>query len=99
MSAKGQLIEFFRESNKNPWSSKSMEVQLFELQVEQLKHDEKYHKEICSLSVQNRINHMSLHFAKYTGQISEMVYSEQDIKGNDGLKRTITDIFVIVFSY
>ncbi len=96
MSAKGQLIEFFRESNKNPWSSKSVDVQLFEMQLEQLKHDEKYHKEICSLSVQNRINHMSLHFAKYTGQISEMVFSGENIEKNDSLKRTITDTFVIV---
>lgn len=95
MSAKGQLVEFFSEANKIPWSSKNVEAQLYELQFEQFKHDEKYHKEICSLSVQNRINHMSLHFAKYTGQISEMVYFGESIEESDGLKRTIIDIFVI----
>ena len=43
---------------------------LFELQVEQHHHDEKYHREIARLSVHQRLNHMALHFAKYTGKIA-----------------------------
>jgi hypothetical protein len=42
---------------------------LFELQVEQHKHDETYHREIARLSLHQRLNHMALHFAKYTGKI------------------------------
>lgn len=90
MSAKGRLSEFFKDSKKN------METQLFEVQLQRLEHDEKYHKEIYSLSVQNRITHVCLNFAKYTGQISEIVCSEESIEGNDKLKRTIVDIFASV---
>jgi hypothetical protein len=43
---------------------------LFELQVEQHEHDEKYHREIARLSVHQRLNHMALHFAKYAGKIA-----------------------------
>lgn len=43
---------------------------LFELQVEQHKHDENYHREIARLSLHQRLNHMALHFAKYTGKIA-----------------------------
>jgi hypothetical protein len=43
---------------------------LLDLQVEQHHHDEKYHREIARLSVHQRLNHMALHFAKYTGKIA-----------------------------
>jgi hypothetical protein len=43
---------------------------LFELQVEQHHHDEVYHREIARLSLHQRLNHMALHFAKYTGRIA-----------------------------
>jgi hypothetical protein len=44
--------------------------QLLELQVEQHHHDETYHREIARLSLHQRLNHMALHFAKYTGKIA-----------------------------
>src|SRR5690348_13763017 len=43
---------------------------LFELQVEQHQHDETYHREIARLSLHQRLNHMALHFAKYTGKVA-----------------------------
>jgi hypothetical protein len=39
------------------------------LQWEQFEHDEKYHREIARLTVQDRLKHMSLHFAKYAGEL------------------------------
>src|SRR5258708_36033321 len=48
----------------------SAKKSMFELQVEQHEHDEKYHREIARLSVHQRLNHMALHFAKYTGKIA-----------------------------
>ena len=41
---------------------------LFEMQVEQHDHDERYHREIARLSLHQRLNHMALHFAKYAGK-------------------------------
>jgi hypothetical protein len=43
---------------------------LFELQVEQHRHDETYHREIARLSLHQRLNHMALHFAKYAGKVA-----------------------------
>lgn len=39
------------------------------VQLAQFEHDEKYHREICRLSTQDRLRHMSLHFAKYAGRL------------------------------
>ena len=39
------------------------------VQLVQFEHDEKYHREICRLSTQDRLRHMSLHFAKYAGRL------------------------------
>lgn len=50
--------------------SSSAQKVLFELQVEQHHHDETYHREIARLSLHQRLNHMALHFAKYTGKIA-----------------------------
>jgi hypothetical protein len=65
---------------------------LFQLQLEQFDHDEKYHREISRLSMHQRLNHMALHFAKYTGRLSNSAI-EPDV-----LKRTVTDTFVISLS-
>jgi hypothetical protein len=42
---------------------------LRQLQVEQFSHDETYHREIARLPVQQRLTHMTLHFAKYVGRL------------------------------
>lgn len=51
-------------------SETSAKKALFDLQVEQHQHDEKYHREIARLSLHHRLNHMALHFAKYAGKIA-----------------------------
>lgn len=65
--------------------------ELFMLQLEQLKHDQKYHRDICVLPIHQRINHMALHFSKYSGRIAE------SLGGNDvqPLHTTIIDTFII----
>lgn len=62
------------------------------LQWEQFQHDEKYHREIARLTVQDRLKHMALHFAKYAGQVA--------IAGDDAarIKRLATDVFIIAMS-
>lgn len=62
---------------------------LDQLQLEQFEHDEKYHREIARLPVQNRLTHMALHFAKYAGNLAEA--------GDDQarVQRIVTDVFVI----
>jgi hypothetical protein len=52
---------------------------LFELQVEQHHHDETYHREIARLSLHQRLNHMALHFAKYTGRVAAAVRVEDAV--------------------
>jgi hypothetical protein len=41
------------------------------IQLAQFKHDEMYHREISRLTVQDRLRHMALHFAKYAGRLQE----------------------------
>jgi hypothetical protein len=61
------------------------------LQWQQFEHDEKYHREIARLTVQDRLKHMALHFAKYAGNLAD---SPQD----QTVKRLVTDIVVIAIS-
>ena len=65
--------------------------ELFQLQLEQFRHDEIYHREISRLTVHHRINHMALHFSKYSGQIAELYDAPDDAS----LEQTITDTFII----
>jgi len=69
MGAQAKILDLNQEIAEKGNHPKNVFEEIFELQLEQLRHDEKYHKEICSLSVKNRINHMVLHFAKYSGRI------------------------------
>lgn len=66
--------------------------QLFKLQADQLDHDEFFHKEITRLSVHHRLNHMALHFAKYSGKICNCILNSSD---EQILKKTIIDSFII----
>jgi hypothetical protein len=70
-------------------------AQLFELQIEQLRHDEKYHKEIARLTVQHRLNHMALHLAKYLGVIASAAGSDPEAQS---LARAIVDSLIITLS-
>lgn len=62
---------------------------LFELQVEQHHHDEVYHREIARLSLHQRLNHMALHFAKYTGKVAT---------ADEDCVPVYTDFLIIVLS-
>jgi hypothetical protein len=61
------------------------------IQFEQFEHDEKYHREIARLTVQERLKHMTLHFAKYAGE----VYAEPS---EQEFQRLVTDVLVIAIS-
>jgi len=66
--------------------------ELFQLQLEQFRHDEFYHREIARLTVQHRLNHMVLHLAKYVG-----VIAREDIS-DEKLDRVIIDGVIISLS-
>jgi len=68
--------------------------QIFRLQLEQREHDEKYHPEIARLTMHHRLNHMALHFAKYTGRVAHAARTGDD----SDVDRTLTDFFVIALS-
>lgn len=61
------------------------------LQWEQFEHDEKYHREIARLTVQDRLKHMALHFAKYAGEIFAG-------PSEDKFRRLVTDTLIIGIS-
>jgi len=61
------------------------------VQIAQFDHDEKYHREISRLTVQDRLRHMSLHFAKYAGRLWEE-------NGDDERQKTVIDSLIIAVS-
>lgn len=70
----------------------SIEKQLLTMQSQQYDHDEFFHKEITRLNVHQRLNHMTLHFAKYAGKICSCILNTQD---EQTLKKTVIDSFII----
>ena len=70
----------------------SIREQLFELQTAQLDHDELFHKEITRLSIHQRLNHMALHFAKYSGNFCDCILNNSN---DQILKKSIIDSFII----
>jgi len=64
---------------------------LYALQVEQLAHDEAFHKDVLLLPLADRIKHMALHNAKYVGYLVDAV------DGGDGgrFEAVLTDAFII----
>jgi hypothetical protein len=65
--------------------------ELDQLQLEQFQHDETYHREIARLTVQSRLTHMTLHFAKYAGYLAEGCDEARQ-------QQITTDVFVIALS-
>lgn len=61
------------------------------IQWAQFEHDEKYHREISRLSVQDRLRHMALHFAKYAGRLNDRPTDEV-------VKKTAVDTLIIAIS-
>jgi hypothetical protein len=64
---------------------------LCELQVEQLTHDESFHKDIVILPLADRIKHMALHNAKYVGYFIDAVDTGDDSR----FQAVLTDAFII----
>lgn len=67
------------------------EVDWPSVQFAQFEHDEKYHREISRLSVQDRLRHMALHFAKYAGRL-------YDQPSDEVVKQTAIDTLIIGIS-
>jgi hypothetical protein len=61
------------------------------VQFAQFEHDEKYHREIARLPVQDRLRHMALHFAKYAGRL-------QDDPTDPQFKKVAIDVLIIAIS-
>lgn len=61
------------------------------VQLAQFGHDEKYHREISRLPLQERLIHMALHFAKYAGRL-------QEDGSEPAFKRVATDALIIAIS-
>lgn len=70
----------------------SIAKQLLNIQIQQLEHDENFHKEITFLNTHQKINHMTLHFAKYAGKICSGVLNAND---KHLLDKTVIDAFII----
>lgn len=68
--------------------------QLFALQCAQLDHDESFHKDVVILPLGERVKHMALHNAKYTGQLFDIL----DAADAPRLTRLLTDAFIIVLA-
>ena len=72
----------------------SLFSQLKSLQWKQLQHDEKYHKEICLLTVQQRITHMTLHLSKYSAKLVSAAASNDQRE----MRKAVIDTLIIAFS-
>jgi hypothetical protein len=72
----------------------SVRDQLLALQWSQLKHDEAYHKDVVILPLAERIKHMALHHAKYTGHFIDAI----DASDMARLSKTLTDAFIITLA-
>jgi len=72
----------------------SLFSQLEELQWKQLQHDEKYHKDIWLLPVQQRITHMTLHLAKYSAKLTVAAIDND----SEDFKKTLIDCLIITLS-
>jgi hypothetical protein len=64
---------------------------LFSLQCAQLDHDENFHKDVVILPLAERVKHMALHNAKYTGQLFDAVERSDALR----MERILTDAFII----
>lgn len=61
------------------------------VQFAQFEHDEKYHREISRLPMPDRLRHMALHFAKYSGRL-------HDDPSEAIVVRTAVDTLIIAIS-
>ncbi|PDT50581.1 MULTISPECIES: hypothetical protein [Sinorhizobium] len=69
----------------------SAESFIYELQLEQLRHDESFHKDVVILPLAERVKHMALHNGKYVGYFFE---ADDD----DRFATVLTDAFIITLA-
>lgn len=62
------------------------------LQIQQEIHNDLFHKEVTSLNIHHRLNHMVLHFVKYAGRICDSVLNFKD---ELSLNKNVIDSFII----
>jgi len=72
----------------------SVALELLQMQLAQKRHDEISHRDILSLRVQERITHMTLHFAKYCGLLADA----RTLPDLEKMKATIVDAFIILLA-
>lgn len=72
-------------------SQRRASIDWAQVQFAQFEHDEKYHREISRLSIQDRLRHMALHFSKYAGRLHNEPTGEV-------IERTAIDSLIIAIS-
>lgn len=70
---------------------------LKELEIKQMSHDDRYHKDVWVLSTQNKAKHMAAHIGKYSGQILEVIRNPEI--DNVKIQKYVIDSLIINFSY
>lgn len=64
---------------------------VYDLQLEQLRHDESFHKDVVILPLAERVKHMALHNGKYVAYFFEALDSER-------FAAVLTDAFIITLA-
>ncbi|MER9056690.1 hypothetical protein [Mesorhizobium sp. M0910] len=64
---------------------------VYELQLEQLRHDESFHKDVVILPLAERVKHMALHNGKYVAYFFEAADAER-------FAAVLTDAFIITLA-
>ncbi len=72
----------------------SVKDELRSLQLRQRKHDEEHHRDVFYLPYPERMRHLVLHFAKYTGRLAAMGASSPP----GTLATTLVDTFIVALS-
>lgn len=73
---------------------------LFELQLKQRKHDERYHRDIFYLNHQERFEHFAFHLGKYTARLARV---EKKMRSGDSRvsyspEKDFTDSFIMLLN-
>lgn len=70
---------------------------LKELEIKQMSHDDRYHKDVWVLSTQGKAKHMAAHIGKYSGQILEVIRAPEADRVK--IQKYVIDSLIINFSY
>jgi hypothetical protein len=73
---------------------KTASDELFSMQVEQLRHDELYHKDIVRLPLGDRMKHMALHMSKYGAHLITAAKSDDTAL----FRHTLVDALIITLA-